>query len=81
MEDLIELCRSDACYSCLLIDHTFLKHIHCHIEGSKTGSLTYAALKHPKLAVLDSELDVLHVTEVVLKVETDAVEFLVDLRH
>ena len=81
MKDLVELSRSNASYSCLLIDHTLLEHIHSHVKSCKTSSLTYAALEHPKLTVLDSELDILHVAEVVLKVEADAVELCVNLRH
>ena len=81
MKDLVELSWSDTHYSCLLVDHALLEHIHCHVESSKTCSLTNAALEHPKLTVLDSELDVLHILEVSLELETDSVKLLVNLRH
>ena len=38
-------------------------------------------MKHPELAFLNRELDVLHVMEVILKAETDLVQFLIYFRH
>ena len=81
MKNLIELSRSNTHYCCLLVNHALCKHVHRHIERSETGPLSNTALEHPELAVLNSELDVLHVVEVLLKVKTDVVKFLVDLRH
>ena len=81
MENLVKLCRRNAHYSCLLVNHALLEHVHCHVEGSDTGPLSYAALEHPELAVLDCELDVLHIAEVLLKMEADAVKFGINFRH
>ena len=81
MENLVELSRGYPHYSCLLVNHSLLKHVHCHVESSDTCSLSDTALEHPEFTVLDSELDVLHVVEVFLEVETDIVKLLVNLRH
>ena len=81
MKNFIELCRRNAHNSGLLVDHTFLKHIYSHLEGSETGSLTDTALKHPKMTFLDSELDVLHIVEVLLQSGSDFIQLLVNCRH
>ena len=81
MEDFVELLGSDAQDGGLLVDQLLVEHIHGHVERSDTGALADTALQHPELAVLDGELDVLHVGEVVLQVLLDLVEFLVNCRH
>ena len=81
MEDFVELCRSHTGNCGLLVNHSFLEHIHSHIQSSETCSFADTALEHPEFAVLNGELDVLHIVEVFLEVKTDVVKLLVNLRH
>ena len=81
VEDLIELSGRDAHDSGLLVDHAFLQHIHCHLQGGNAGALADTALQHPELAFLDGELYILHVVEVGFQLEADSVEFSINLGH
>ena len=81
MKDLVELCRRNAHYSGLLVDHTLFEHIDSHLKRSETCSLTDTALEHPEVAFLDSELDVLHIVEMLLESCPDGVELFIYLRH
>ena len=81
MEDFVKLGGGYPEDGCALVNHTLVKHIHCHLERCKSGSLTDTALEHIELAILDGELDVLHIVEVVLKKYANVVELLVNLRH
>ena len=81
MQNLVELRRGNPHYSCLFVNHLLLNHVHRHLKGSKTGTLSDPALEHPKMSFLDGELDVLHVAEMLLKLQTDSVQLLVDFRH
>ena len=81
MENFVKLCRRHPHHGSLLVDHLFFDHVHCHLESGQTGPLADTALEHPEMSFLDGELDVLHILEVLLKGEADAVKLLVDLRH
>ena len=45
----------------LLVDHALLKHLHRNAHHGRAGALAVARLQHPELALLDRELQVLHV--------------------
>ena len=81
VEQFVELCRLAAQYGGLLVDQTLAEHVHGDLDHGGAGTLAVAALEHPELAVLDRELDVLHVGEVLLEVVLDLVELLVYLGH
>ena len=81
VQDFIQLGGRDAHHGGLLIDHALIEHIHRHLEGGKAGALADTALQHVELAVLDGELDVLHVVEVVLQQGADPVKLLINLGH
>ena len=81
VEDLVQLGRSHAHDGGLLVDQAFIDHVDGHLQGGEAGALADTALQHPQLAFLDGELDVLHVLEVLLEVETDVVQLLVHFRH
>ncbi len=61
VEKLIKLCGVNPHHSSLLINKTFLKHIHCHVQGCCTGTLAGTALKHVQSTFLNGELNVKHV--------------------
>jgi len=81
LEEFIQLNRSDSHNCCLLVNKTFMKHIHCHIECSQPGPLSYTALQHPKLTVLYCEFNVLHIVEMFLKILLNRIKFTVYSRH
>ena len=62
-------------------DQAFVHHIDREAHGGEAGALAVARLQHPELALLDGELDVLHVVVVLLEHLADLVELLVDLGH
>ena len=61
MEKLVERTRVDAQKSCFFIDKLFVDHVNRDIDCGRCGALAGPGLKHPKLFVLDRELNVLHV--------------------
>ena len=81
VEEFVELSRSNAHDSGLLVDELFLEHVHRHVQGGGAGALADAALEHEELLVLDGELDVEHVVVVAFELVADADEFLVGLRE
>ena len=64
-----------------LRDQPLVDHVHGEAHGGEAGALAVARLQHPELALLDGELDVLHVAVVLLQLAADLFELLVDRRH
>ncbi len=81
VQDFVKLLRSDSHHCGLLVDHTLVEHIDGHLQCGQTCTLADTALEHPELALLDGELDVLHIAEVLLQMSADIVEFCIYLRH
>ena len=81
VKDFVQLGRSHAHDGGLLVDQALIDHVNGHLQGGEAGALADTALQHPQLAFLDGELDVLHILEVLLEVETDVVQLLVHFRH
>lgn len=79
MEELVELGRRHPQHSGLLVDEPFPHHVHGDLDGRLGGPLAVAGLEHEQLALLDGELDVLHVLVVLLKDAADLDELLVAL--
>ena len=81
VEQLVELRGLAAKHGRAFVDQPFAEHVHRDLDHGRTGAFAVAALEHPQLAVLDRELDVLHVLEILLQVVLDLIEFLVNHRH
>ena len=67
MKQLIELLGAHAPNSLLTRDEPLLDHIDSDSDRSRRGSLAYARLRHPKLALLYGELDIAHITIMALE--------------
>ena len=81
VKQLVELRWVNAQNSGLLINQTFVKHIHCHIQSGGTCTFADAALQHKQLAFLNGELDVEHIVERFLKNLADFNQLLICSRH
>ncbi len=81
VQDLIKLRRVHHHDRFFLADPAFLDHVRGDLDGGLRGALTVACLQHPQLALLDGELDILHVVVVGLEVLADVGELLVDRGH
>ena len=81
VEQLVELRGLAAKHGRAFVDQPFAEHVHRDLDHGRAGAFAVAALEHPQLAVLDRELDVLHVLEILLQVVLDLIEFLVNHRH
>src|SRR6266545_3848032 len=66
-QKLIELIRLNAQQCFLFTDNAFADHVDGDTYGGKARALARARLKHPKLAVFDGELNILHISIVFLK--------------
>ena len=66
-EDLVELLGRNAVHRFFPVDQFFLHHVAGDFHRGETGPLAVAGLQHEEFAVLDGELEVLHVREVFLE--------------
>ena len=66
-EELVELVGGVAQDGGFPVDELLLHHVHGELQRGGGGALAVAGLEHEQLAVLDGELDVLHVLEVLLE--------------
>ncbi len=80
-EKLVQLVRRIAHYGRLPIDELLLEHVHGELEGGGGGPFAVAGLQHEKLAILDGELDVLHILEMLLERSADPEQFRVAFGH
>ena len=80
-EELVQLIRRIAHHRRLPVDELLLEHVHGELERGGRGAFAVARLEHEQLAVLDGELDVLHVLEMLLEGRADLEQFRVALRH
>ena len=80
-EKLVELIRRVAHDRGFPVDELLLEHVHGELERGRGGPFAVARLEHEQLAVLDRELDVLHVLEMLLESGADLEQFRVALRH
>ena len=67
MQQLIELLRIDAQHRFLLVDQAFFHHLDGDAHRRRTRALAVAGLQHEQLAVLNGELEILHVAIVILQ--------------
>ena len=80
-QEVVELVRLDAHDRFFLGDEAFADHVDGDADGSEAGALAIAGLQHVELAVLDGELEVLHVAIVLFELPGDGAELLVGLGH
>ena len=62
MEQLIKLGGLDAANRSLLVDQPFGHHLDRHAYSRGTGPFAGPGLEHPQLALLNRELNILHIT-------------------
>jgi hypothetical protein len=67
VQELVELCGLDPCHRLLPRDEAFVDHVDGDAERSGRRSLTRSGLEDVEGALLDSELDVLHLAVVLLE--------------
>src|SRR5262249_13761325 len=80
-QEIIELVRIDAENGFFFRDQAFVYHRQRNPHSSQSSSLPIARLQHVELAVLDGELEILHVFVVFLQASGDVAQLVVDLRH
>ena len=81
VQQLVQPVRRHAQQRRLLVDHALLQHLHRDAHHRRAGALAVARLQHPELALLDRELQVLHVLEMVLERGLGVQQLAVDVRH
>ena len=81
VEQFVEFRGLAAQHGGLLVDQTLAEHVHGDLDHRGARALAVAALQHPELAVLNRELDVLHVGEILFQVVLDVEQLLVNLGH
>ena len=72
MQQLVERRRLDAHHRLVLRDQPFVDELDGDAQRGLRGALAGARLQHPQLALLDRELEVLHVAVVLLEHAVDA---------
>jgi hypothetical protein len=81
VQELVELVRMNPHHGGLLVDQALFAHFHRDANRGRAGALTAAGLQHVKLAVLDGELEILHVLVVLLETVGDLAQLFVRLRQ
>jgi hypothetical protein len=67
VQELVKLLRAAPASRRSFLSISFsLHHVHRDLHGGGGGALAHAGLQHPQLALLDGELDVLHILVVLL---------------
>ena len=80
-KQLIELGGRDAHNSFLFRNHALLHHGNSDTHGRGTGALAIAGLQHVELAVLDGELEVLHILVMLFQTRGDVSKLVVNIGH
>ena len=76
MQQLVKRLRIDASHCLLARDQAFIRKLDRDPQRRLGGALARARLQHPQLALLDGELEVLHVAVVLLEHAVDADQLL-----
>ena len=79
MEHLVQILRRHALHRFVLRDEALRHHLHGDAHRGKAGPLSTTRLQHVQLAVLEGELDVLHVPEMALELGGDAFQLAIHL--
>src|SRR5919106_1039488 len=64
-----------------LADDPLFNHIDGNTHGCEASSLSRPGLQHPKLAIFDRKLNVLHILVMLLKISADLLQLAVRLGH
>ncbi len=75
VQKLIELSRVNARDSLVARNKTLIDHLDGNLECSSCRALTHTSLKHPQLALLNSELNVAHIAVMILERNKDLLKF------
>ena len=70
-QEVVELVGLDAEDGFFLGDEAFAHHVDGDANGGEAGALAIAGLQHVELAILDGELEVLHVAVVLFQLPGD----------
>ena len=79
-QEIVKLVGLDAEDRFFLGDQSFFDHLDGDANGGAPGTLAVARLQHVQAAVLDGELEVLHVAIVLFQARGDFAQLVVDLR-
>ncbi len=80
-QEVIELVGFDAEDRFFLRDEPLAHHVDGDAHGGQAGAFAVARLQHVELAILNGELEVLHVAIVFFHLARDVAQMLVDLGH
>ena len=80
-QEVVELVRLDAEDGFFLRDEALADHVDGDADGGQAGALAVAGLQHVELAILDGELEILHIAIVLFHLPGDGAELVVDLGH
>ena len=80
-EEVVKLVRLDAEDGFFLRDQAFFHHLDGDADRGAAGALAVARLQHVQAAVLDGELEVLHVAIMLFQARGDLAQLVVDLGH
>src|SRR6266853_1159566 len=81
MQQLVEMFGGNALDRGGSIDQFLARHVDRDAHRSRAGAFAGARLQHPKLAALDREFTVLHVTVMLLEQLRDGIELLINFRQ
>ena len=76
-QEVVKLVGLDAVDGFFLRDELFLDHVDGHANSGQAGALAVAGLQHVELAILDGELEVLHIAVVLFHAAGDGLQLLV----
>ncbi len=79
-QEVVELVGLDAMNGFFLRDEALVDHVDGDADSGQAGALAVTRLQHVELAILDGELEVLHVAVVLFQAAGDGAQLLVDLR-
>ena len=80
-QEVIKLVRLDAEDRFFLRDQPFIHHLQRDAHRGQAGALAVARLQHVELAVLDGELEILHVFVMLFQPRGDVAQLAVNLGH
>ncbi len=80
-QEIVELIRFHPEDCIFLSDQSFFDHLNRDPHRGPTGTLAVACLQHVELAILDGELEILHVFVVLLEARRDVAQLVVYIGH
>ncbi len=80
-EEVIQLIRIDAENRFFLGDQPFVHHLQRHANRGQSRALTVARLQHVEFAILNGELEILHVLVMLLQPRRDITQLVINIGH